>query len=66
VNFVVNLTTYLEFSCFATALLVLLWKQQKCRFKHVGKIGMTTLKYDRATGRYFEASAIKSYEERRG
>jgi twinkle protein len=39
---------------------------QKCRFKHVGKIGMTTLKYDRATGRYFEASAIKSYEERRG
>lgn len=27
---------------------------QKCRFKHVGKIGMTTLKYDRVTGRYAE------------
>lgn len=27
---------------------------QKCRFKHVGRIGMTTLEYDRVTGRYNE------------
>lgn len=27
---------------------------QKVRFKHVGKQGLTTLKYDRVTGRYFE------------
>jgi twinkle protein len=38
---------------------------QKVRFKHVGRIGMTTLKYDRVTGRYAEPSKF-SYEERRG
>lgn len=27
---------------------------QKVRFKHVGHIGLATLKYDRITGRYFE------------
>jgi twinkle protein len=27
---------------------------QKVRFKHIGRIGLTTLKYDRITGRYFE------------
>lgn len=27
---------------------------QKIRFKHVGRIGMATLKYDKVTGRYFE------------
>lgn len=27
---------------------------QKIRFKHIGRIGMTTLKYDRVTGRYNE------------
>lgn len=27
---------------------------QKCRFKHIGRIGIATLRYDRVTGRYFE------------
>jgi twinkle protein len=27
---------------------------QKVRFKHVGHVGLATLKYDRVTGRYFE------------
>lgn len=27
---------------------------QKVRWKHIGHIGLTTLKYDRVTGRYFE------------
>lgn len=27
---------------------------QKIRFKHIGHIGLATLKYDRVTGRYFE------------
>lgn len=27
---------------------------QKCRFKHVGRIGATTLRYDRVTGKYYE------------
>lgn len=30
---------------------------QKVRFKNVGRIGSVTLKYDRVTGRYFEASS---------
>lgn len=27
---------------------------QKVRFKHIGRIGATTLNYDRVTGRYWE------------
>lgn len=27
---------------------------QKCRFKHIGRPGFVTLKYDRVTGRYYE------------
>lgn len=27
---------------------------QKCRFKHIGRIGTATLRYDRVTGRYHE------------
>jgi twinkle protein len=27
---------------------------QKVRFKHIGKVGVTSLRYDRVTGRYFE------------
>jgi twinkle protein len=27
---------------------------QKVRFKHIGRVGFVTLKYDRVTGRYFE------------
>jgi twinkle protein len=38
---------------------------QKCRFKHVGKIGIAKLKYDRITGRYAEISKF-NYAERRG
>jgi twinkle protein len=38
---------------------------QKVRFKHVGKIGMATLKYDKATGRYAEARKF-GYDEARG
>ena len=35
---------------------------QKIRFKHCGRIGLVTLKYDRITGRYFEpAPAVKSW-----
>lgn len=30
---------------------------QKCRFKHIGKIGYATLKYDRITGRYMSPTA---------
>lgn len=29
---------------------------QKCRFKHIGRIGMVRLQYDRVTGRYSEKS----------
>lgn len=33
---------------------------QKVRFKHIGHVGLTTLKYDRVTGRYFEfASGLR-------
>jgi twinkle protein len=38
---------------------------QKVRFKHIGRIGLATLKYDRVTGRYFEAlRPVKSYGTR--
>lgn len=37
---------------------------QKVRFKHVGRIGMTTLKYDRVTGRYSERLGF-TYAERK-
>lgn len=30
---------------------------QKVRFKHIGVVGLATLKYDRITGRYFEGPA---------
>jgi twinkle protein len=36
---------------------------QKVRFKHVGRIGVTTLKYDRITGRYAEPSRFASYSD---
>lgn len=35
---------------------------QKVRFKHIGHIGLVTLKYDRVTGRYHESlSVVKDY-----
>lgn len=37
---------------------------QKVRFKHVGRIGMTTLKYDRVVGRYSERIGF-TYAERK-
>lgn len=42
---------------------------QKVRFKHIGRIGMVTLSYDRVTGRYHEPFApkvqsLKDYRER--
>ena len=38
---------------------------QKVRFKHIGHIGMTTLKYDKVTGKYFESlHSVKSYATR--
>jgi twinkle protein len=39
---------------------------QKCRFKHIGRIGMVRLQYDGVTGRYHEkpvAHAIAHYYE---
>lgn len=30
----------------------------KCRFKHIGKQGVCTLKYDKVTGRYFEPFTV--------
>jgi twinkle protein len=35
---------------------------QKVRFKHVGHVGIATLKYDRITGRYFDAPAGVIYD----
>lgn len=32
---------------------------QKCRFKHVGRIGVVALRYDRVTGRYHEIPNIQ-------
>jgi len=38
---------------------------QKCRFKHIGRIGSTTLSYDRVTGRYREPlQSVRSYKDR--
>lgn len=37
---------------------------QKVRFKHVGRIGKITLKYDRVTGRYAQPLGIASYHDR--
>lgn len=34
---------------------------QKCRFKHIGRIGMVKLSYDRVTGRYSESQTIANY-----
>ena len=34
---------------------------QKVRFKHIGKPGVCTLEYERATGRYFEPRQAKMY-----
>src|SRR5690606_17801830 len=31
---------------------------QKVRFKHIGHIGVATLKYDKVTARYFEAPTV--------
>jgi twinkle protein len=42
---------------------------QKCRFKHIGRIGMVRLQYDRVTGRYHEKQvdpAIARYYDKRG
>ena len=38
---------------------------QKVRWKHIGRIGVAALKYDRATGRYCETApkAVQSYRE---
>lgn len=38
---------------------------QKVRFKHIGRIGLATLKYDRVTGRYHEPlTVVKDYRSR--
>lgn len=37
---------------------------QKVRFKHIGKVGMSTLKYDRVTGRYFEFAGFAPHGEK--
>jgi twinkle protein len=34
----------------------------KCRFKHVGRIGVTSLRYDIVTGRYFEVPNVMEVE----
>jgi twinkle protein len=36
---------------------------QKVRFKHIGKPGVVTLKYDRVVGRYFEAPHARAGED---
>lgn len=38
---------------------------QKVRWKHIGRIGVATLKYDRETGRYQEPTprAVKAYRD---
>ena len=38
---------------------------QKVRFKHIGRVGMTTLRYDRVTGKYHEKplQAVPPYAE---
>lgn len=37
---------------------------QKVRFKHIGKVGMVSLKYDRVVGRYFEPAWAAKRGER--
>lgn len=37
---------------------------QKIRFKHVGHLGMATLRYDKVTGRYFEGPRIYDHISR--
>jgi hypothetical protein len=39
---------------------------RKVRFKAVGKIGVASLRYDRATGRYAELNASSTYGEAKG
>jgi twinkle protein len=39
---------------------------QKVRFKHLGRPGIVTLKYDRVTGRYFEGSGVEVYDAMTG
>lgn len=39
---------------------------QKVRFKHVGRIGKATLRYERVVGRYTDPSSSRGYEERNG
>jgi twinkle protein len=34
---------------------------QKVRFKHIGRVGLVTLRYDRVTGRYTDPSAAEAY-----
>jgi twinkle protein len=38
---------------------------QKCRFKHIGRIGVVDLMYDKTTGKYYEPLSASSYAERR-
>lgn len=38
---------------------------QKCRFKHIGRIGVIELMYDRVTGRYHEPLSVVSYADRK-
>jgi twinkle protein len=35
---------------------------QKVRFKHIGRVGVASLKYDRITGRYFELSGAPIFD----
>ena len=39
---------------------------QKIRWKHIGKVGLATLRYDRVTGRYFEPPlrAVQDYRSK--
>lgn len=37
---------------------------QKCRFKHIGRIGKIDLMYDRVTGRYMPPLGIANYNDR--
>jgi twinkle protein len=39
---------------------------QKVRFKHIGRVGLALLKYDRVTGRYFEAPNVMDFKVKGG
>jgi hypothetical protein len=39
---------------------------QKVRFKHVGRPGVVTLRYDRVTGRYHELPNLRDVTPQRG